>query len=75
MNDLVEKLGPAPRVTEVAEFLKMHVATVYRLMYGRKLRKISGFGTLRICPQSIREFLGRTVEHEPKQLKRVEVSE
>src|SRR5258708_39987642 len=59
-------LGVAPTVVDVARFLKLDKSGVYRLLYAKRLERITGFGRARICPKSVERFLNRTGEHAPR---------
>ena len=62
----VTQLGVAPTIAEVADYLKLHPATIYRRIYEGKLEVLAGFGRLRICPRSLERFLSRTRTHQPR---------
>ncbi len=59
-------LGVAPTVVDVARLLKLDKSGVYRLLYAKRLERITGFGRTRICPKSVERFLNRTGEHVPR---------
>lgn len=62
----IEVLGVAPTVVDVAQLLKIDKSGVYRLLYAKRLERITGFGRTRICPKSVKRFLNRTGEHVPR---------
>jgi excisionase family DNA binding protein len=57
---LRQVLGPAPTVKDVAKYLNVHYATVYRLLYQGKLEVLKKFGRTRISIASLERLL--TVE-------------
>jgi hypothetical protein len=72
MMQAIENLGPAPKPTEVARLLGLDRVTVYRMLYAGKLKKLTGFGRLRICPKSLEAMLSASSSHTPRPTKRWE---
>lgn len=70
MIQLIEKLGPAPKPTEVARLLGLDRVSVYRMLYSGRLKKLSGFGRVRICPKSLEAMLSASSSHTPRPTKR-----
>ena len=61
---LIEKLGPAPTVSQVARFLNETSSTTWRRLKNGYLKKIAGPGTARITLQSLSELLNNERHHE-----------
>ena len=64
MPSTLTDLGPAPTIVEVAAYLRVNKATIYRLLYAGKLRVIKGFGRTRVCAKSLDKFLADTGVYE-----------
>jgi DNA-binding IclR family transcriptional regulator len=70
MIQVIEKLGPAPKPTEVARLLGLDRTSVYRMLYAGRLKKLTGFGRVRICPKSLEAILSASSSHTPRPTKR-----
>jgi hypothetical protein len=66
MTQIIEKLGPAPKPTEVARLLGLDRTSVYRMLYAGRLKKLAGFGRVRICPRSLEAMLSMASTHTPQ---------
>jgi hypothetical protein len=54
---LMEKLGPAPKVSAVAGFLGESIPTTWRRLKKGRLKAVDGTGTVRITLKSLAELL------------------
>jgi hypothetical protein len=66
----LSELGPAPSVSQVAQFFNQHESTIYRHLYAGDFEVIKGFGRVRVCPRSIEKFLSRVGTHTPRKRSR-----
>ena len=61
---LMEKLGPAPRISAVADFLGESVPTTWRRLKGGELDQMPGIGVTRITLKSLVAMLNRSQAYE-----------
>ena len=62
---LMEKIGPATKVSVVAEFLSESIPTTWRRVRGGQLQALPGEGTIRISLRSLAAFLNKGRTYEP----------
>lgn len=62
---LMEKLGPAPKVSAVAAFLIESIPTTWRRVRNGQLQALPGEGTIRISLRSLAAFLNKGSAYEP----------
>jgi len=61
---LMEKLGPAPRISAVADFLGESIPTTWRRLKGGELDQMPGIGVTRITLKSLVAMLNRSQAYE-----------
>jgi hypothetical protein len=62
---LMEKLGAAPKVSVVADFLKESVPTTWRRVKSGQFQALPGEGNIRISLKSLAAFLNAGGSYEP----------
>jgi hypothetical protein len=62
---LMEKLGPAPKVSTVSAFLVESIPTTWRRVRDGQLQALPGEGTIRISLRSLATFLNKGSTYEP----------
>jgi hypothetical protein len=63
-SDLLDKIGPAPTVGQVAQFLRESSTTTWRRLRDGQVRAVGGPGTTRITLESLLAYLNGSQDYQ-----------